>query len=309
MFSTGASVAAAQDWPTAQPIKVIAPTTPGSTADVMARIVFQQVGRQLGQTVVVENRGGGGTTTGMAAVAKAPPDGYTILVNSTSYVVVASTYAKLPYDPYSDMIGIGLLARFPVVVAASLKYKTLASLVEAGRTKPSPLTFGTLGLGSSGHLATERLMLAAKFEGTHVPFRGTSEAMTELTSGRLDMYSGVVPNIQELANAGQMNLLALESATRSQLFPGVPTTIEEGYPNSDYNFWMGSYTPAKTPRPIVERLNAEVGKALRTEEVSSKIKLLGGEIQVMSVDEFNDFITEERSANANIVKLIRYQPQ
>jgi tripartite-type tricarboxylate transporter receptor subunit TctC len=308
----GSNIVAAEGWPTAQPIKVIAPTTPGSTADLMARIVFEQVGRQLGQTVVVENRGGAGTIVGMNAVAKAPPDGYTVLVNSTSYVVVASTYAHLPYDPYHDMTGIALLARFPVVVLSSLKYKRLAQLIAAGRAKSSPLTFGTLGIGSSGQLATARLMLAAGFDGTNVPYRGTAEAMNELVAGRLDMYSGVVPNALQLAKAGKINILALESANRSVLFPGVPTTREAGYPNSDYNFWMGSYAPAKTPPEIVQRLNAEARKALQMPEIKSRILTLGGEVdpgEGMTVAQFDDFIIKERAANAAIVKLIHYQPQ
>jgi tripartite-type tricarboxylate transporter receptor subunit TctC len=299
----------AQEWPTAQPIKVIAPTTPGSTADLMARIVFQQVGAQLGQAVVVENRGGAGTTTGMNAVAKSAPDGYTLLVNSTSYVVVASTYAKLPYDPYADMMGVALLAQFPVVVLSSLKYKTLAELMTAARRNSPPLTFGTLGLGSSGHLATERLMRAAKFTGTQVPFRGTAEAMTELIAGRLDMYSGVVPNAGDLARAGEINVLGVEARKRSTFFPDVPTTIEAGFPDSDYNFWMGSYMPAKTPRAIVQRLNDEVRTALADKAVRSRIGQLGGEIETMSVDEFNAFIDKERNANAEIVKLIGFKPQ
>lgn len=304
-----ANAVAAADWPLAQPIKVIAATTPGSTADLMARVVFQKVGQQLGQTVIIENRPGAGTIVGMDAVAKSAPDGYTILVNSTSYAVVASTYAKLPYDPYNDMTGIALLAQFPVVVLSSLKYKTLADLVAAGQNKPSTLTFGTLGLGSSGHLATERLMHAADFDGTDVPYRGTAEAMTELVAGRLDMYSGVVPNASQLAAAGKINVLGVMATKRSPFFPDVPTTIEAGYPNSDYNFWMGSYLPAKTPRPIVERLNAEVFKALQDDEIKSKIRLLGGEVETMSVDQFNDFIAKERAANADIVKLIHYTPQ
>lgn len=309
LWMSAANAVAADEWPKAQPIKVIAPTTPGSTADLMARIVFQRVGEQLGQTVIVEDRGGAGTTTGMNAVAKSAPDGYTILVNSTSYVVVASTYAKLPYDPYNDMTGVALLAQFPVVVLSSLQYKTLADLVAAGQRKPSPLTYGTLGLGSSGHLATERLMRAANFDGTHVPFRGTAEAMTELVAGRLDMYSGVVPNAGELAKAGKINVLGIEGARRSAFFPDVPTTIEAGYPNSDYNFWMGSYVPAQTPKAIVERLNAEVAKALRDDDTKAKIKVLGGEVAIMSVDQFNDFISKERTANAEIVKLIGYKPE
>jgi tripartite-type tricarboxylate transporter receptor subunit TctC len=257
--------ATAQDWPMRQPIKVVAPASAGSTSDIMARIVFEQVGHQLGQSVVVENRGGAGTTTGMAAVAKSAPDGYTILVNSTSYVVVASTYAKLPYDPYEDMTGLALLAHFPFVVATSQKYKTLAELVAAGRMQPSPVVCGSLGLGSSGHLAIARLLHAANFQATIVPFRGAPEVVGELAAGRIDMYAGVLPNVLELARAGQVNLVAMQSPRRSALVLDVPTTIEAAYPGSDYNFWMGSYLPAKTPRPIIERLNAEVAKALQDE--------------------------------------------
>ena len=305
----GANPIAAQDWPMRQPIRIISPASAGSTSDIMARIVFEQVGQQLGQTVVVENHGGAGTTTGMAAVAKSPPDGYTILVNSTSYVVVASTYAKLPYNPYEDMVGIALLAHFPFVVATSRTYKNLADLVEAGRLQPSPLTSASLGIGSSGHLAIERLLHAAKFQATVVPFRGAPEAVAELAAGRLDMYAGVLPNVLELAKAGEINLVGVMSRKRSALIPDVPTTIEAGYPDSDYNFWMGSYLPAKTPRPVVERLNIEVAKALQDEGLKTKIRQLGGEVETMSVDQFNAFIAKERAINAGIVKLIGYQPR
>jgi tripartite-type tricarboxylate transporter receptor subunit TctC len=305
----GANPIAAQDWPMRQPIRIISPASAGSTSDIMARIVFEQVGQQLGQTVVVENHGGAGTTTGMAAVAKSPPDGYTILVNSTSYVVVASTYAKLPYNPYEDMVGIALLAHFPFVVATSRTYKNLADLVAAGRLQPSPLTSASLGIGSSGHLAIERLLHAAKFQATVVPFRGALEAVAELAAGRLDMYAGVLPNVLELAKAGEINLVGVMSRKRSALVPDVPTTIEAGYPDSDYNFWMGSYLPAKTPRPVVERLNIEVAKALRDEGLKTKIRQLGGEVETMLVDQFNAFIAKERAVNAGIVKLIGYQPR
>jgi tripartite-type tricarboxylate transporter receptor subunit TctC len=309
---SSADFALGKEWPMTQPIKVIAPTSPGSTSDLMARIVFEQVGRQLGQTVVVENRSGAGGIVGMSAVAKAPPDGYTLLVNSSTYVAVASTYAHLPYDPYKDMIGIALLARFPVVAISSPKFKTLRELIDVGRMKPSPLTYGTLGFGSSGQLATARLMYAAKSDGINVPFRGTPEAMNEIMAGRLDMYSGVVPNALELAKSGGVNVLALLSAKRSPLFPGISTTDEAGYPNSDYNYWMGSYLPARTPSEVVARLNTEVLKALQDDTVKSKITLLGGEVDpsdAMSVDRFNDFIARERHLNAEIVRLTNYQPQ
>ena len=133
--------------------------------------------------------------------------------------------------------------------------------------------------------------------------------MAELAAGRLDMYAGVLPNVLELAKAGEINLVGVMSPKRSALVPDVPTTIEAGYPDSDYNFWMGSYLPAKTPRPVIERLNVEVAKALRDEGLKTKIRQLGGEVEIMSVDQFNAFIAKERAINADIVKLIGYQPR
>jgi tripartite-type tricarboxylate transporter receptor subunit TctC len=302
------SPVAAQDWPARQPIKVIVPASAGSASDIMARTVFEQVGRQIGQSVITENRGGGGTTTGMAMVAKSPPDGYTILVNSTSYVVVASTYAKLPYDPINDMTGVALLAHLPFVVATSTRFKTLAEFVNAGRVKPSPLNYGTTGNGSSGHLFGERFRHAARMEITHVPFRGTPEGMTEVVAGRLDMFTAPLPSATELAADKKVNLLAIATPRRSPMLPDVPTTVEAGYPNSGYNFWMGSYAPAKTPRAILDRLNAEVAKALGNDEIKKKMQVIGGEIEIMGVDQFNAFIKSERDLNAEIVKLIGYKP-
>jgi tripartite-type tricarboxylate transporter receptor subunit TctC len=175
--------------------------------------------------------------------------------------------------------------------------------------QPSPVVCGSLGLGSSGHLAIARLLHAANFQATIVPFRGAPEVVGELAAGRIDMYAGVLPNVLELARAGQVNLVAMQSPRRSAAAPEVPTTLEAGYPESDYNFWMGSYLPAKTPRPIIARLNAEVAKALQDGALKAKISALGGEIEIMSVDQFNAFIAKERAINAEIVKLIGYQPQ
>lgn len=309
MVVAAVTVAAAQDWPKRQPIKVVVPASAGSVSDVMARTVFEPVGRRLGQTVVTENRGGGGTTTGMAMVAKSAPDGYTLLVNSTSYVVVASTYAKLPYDPVNDMTGIALLAHLPFIVATSTRYTKLADLVAAGRQKPTPLNYGTPGPGSSGHLFAEKFMHAARMEAKHVPFRGTPEAITELIAGRLDMYPGAAQGLAELVRDRQLNVLAVATAKRSALFPDVPTTVEAGYPDSGYNFWMGAYIPRETPAAIVHRLHAEVMEVLKDPEVQAKIRLLGGEIEPMSNEAFNAFMARDRDANAAIVQLVGYKPQ
>ncbi len=179
IFLLAPFTAKAQDWPGKQPIKIIVPFSAGSATDIIARTVFNQVGNQIGQTFVVENRGGAGTTIGSAMVARAEPDGYTLLVNSTSHVVVASTYANLPYSVADDFADISELADIPFVVAASTKYNTLNDLIAAGKKPGSHILYGTAGAGSSGQLFMEHLRLAAGFAATNVPFRGTPEGMNE----------------------------------------------------------------------------------------------------------------------------------
>lgn len=299
----------AQDWPGKQPIKIIVPFSAGSATDIVARTVFDQVGSQIGQTFVVENRGGAGTTLGAAIVARADPDGYTILVNSTSHVVVASTYANLPYSVANDFAGISELADMPFVVATSTKYDTLGDLIAAGKKPGSHILYGTAGAGSSGQLFMERLRLAAGFPATNVPFRGTPEGMNEVIAGRIDLYPAPVLNALPLARADKVHALAVSSTKRIALMPDVPTLAEEGLPNALYNFWIGAFAPAKTPKPILDRLNREVVIALRRPDIAEKIRNLGGEPTPMTPGEFDAFIGKEIAANAEIVKESGYKPQ
>ena len=301
--------AMAQDWPTKQPIKIIVPFSAGSATDVTARTVFDQVGKQIGQTVVVENRGGAGTTIGSGMVAKAEPDGYTLLVNSTSHVVVASTYAKLSYNVARDFAPISMLASIPFVIATSPKYKTLKDLVEAGKKPGGNILYGTAGAGSSGQLFMERLRLVAGFPATHVPFRGTPEGMNELIAGRLDIYPAPALNAIGLSRDGKINVLAISAPKRLSLLPDVPTLAESGLAEALYNFWVGAFAPAKTPKPIVDRLNREVVAALKVKAVADRIVALGGEPSPMTTEQFAAFIGKEIALNAEIVKASGYKPQ
>ena len=199
------AAATAQDWPAKQPIKIVVPFSAGSATDITARTVFEQVGRQIGQTFVVENRGGAGTTLGMTQVAKADPDGYTMLVHSTSHVVVASTYPNLPFNVAEDFAAVSALASIPFVIATKTQYKTLKELVDAGKKPGSRILYGTAGAGSSGQLYMERFRLAAGFPATHVPFRGTPEGMTEVIAGRIDMYPAPALNAIELTKDGKVH--------------------------------------------------------------------------------------------------------
>jgi tripartite-type tricarboxylate transporter receptor subunit TctC len=285
------------------------PFSAGSATDIIARTVFDQVGRQIGQTFVVENRGGAGTTLGSAMVARADPDGYMLLVNSTSHVVVASTYAKLPYSVADDFSGISELADVPFVIASSTKYKTLNDLIAAGKKPGSNILYGSAGAGTSGQLFIERVRLAAGFAATHVPFRGTPEGMNELIAGRIDIYPAPVLNALPLAKAGKIDVLAVSSTKRLALMPDVPTLAEEGLPNALYNFWIGAFAPAKTPKPIVDRLNREVAAALGRKDIADKIRALGGEPAPMTPAEFDAFVRKEIAINAEIVKASGYQPE
>jgi tripartite-type tricarboxylate transporter receptor subunit TctC len=304
-----AAAASAQDWPSKQPIKIIVPFSAGSATDITARTVFDQVGRQIGQIFVVENRGGAGTTLGSGMVAKADPDGYTLLVNSTSQVVVASTYAKLPYDVAKDFAPVAALASIPFVIATSTKYKTLKDLVEAGKKPGSHILYGTAGAGSSGQLFMERVRLAAGFPATHVPFRGTPEGMSELVAGRLDVYPAPALNAIPLAKDGKISVLAISARKRLALMPNVPTLAEAGLPGALYNFWVGAFLPAKTPKAIVDRLNREIVAALKVKDVADKIIALGGEPDPMTTADFSAFIKKEIAVNADIVKAAGYKPQ
>ncbi len=308
LLSFSPVAASAQDWPTKVPIKVVVPFTAGSATDIAGRIVFEQVGKQIGQNFVFENRGGAGTTLGAAMAAKSDPDGYTLLVNSTSQVVVASTYAKLPYSVVDDFIPISGLADIPFVVSTTTKYKSMKDVMAAG-SKPGGIFYGTNGPGSSGHLFMEALRLAAGYPITHVPFRGTVEAMTEVIAGRIDMFPAPALNAINLTKEGKVSSLAVSSPKRLGLMPDVATLAEIGLPKAQYQFWVGAFAPAKTPKPIIERLNREVVAALHVKETADRIIALGGNPMPLTPAEFDAFVRKEIALNAEIVKASGYEPQ
>ena len=301
--------AAAQDWPGKKPIKIVVPFTAGSATDITARTVFEQVGRQVGQTFIVENRGGAGTTLGMTQVVKSDPDGYTMLVHSTSHVVVASTYPNLPFNVAEEFAAVSALADVPFVIAAATKYKTLKDMIDAGKAPGAVIHYGSAGAGSSGHLFMERFRLAAGFSATHVPFRGTPEGLTEVIAGRIDAYPAPAVNAVPLSKDGKVSALAVSSAKRLPLMPDVRTVAEAGLPGAEYNFWVGAFLPAKTPKPIVERLNKEIVAALKVQAVADKIVSLGGAPMPMTPAEFDTFVRKEIAVNAEIVKASGYKPQ
>ena len=294
-------LACAQSWP-ARPIRAMIPFSAGSSLDIVGRIVLDPLSSQLGQTIVVENRGGAGGTIGTAAVAKADPDGYTLLINASAHSAAPAAYPNIAYDPARDFSAVIPFGTVPNVtlVAPAKGIKTIQELVTAA--KSGSLSYASAGVGSATHCAAERLRVSAGFAGVHVPFRGGPEALTEVMTGRVDFtcmgMSAALPFIRD----GKLIPLAVSSAKRSSALPAVPTTLESGLADSDYNYWMGMFVPAKTPREIVERLYQETQKALRLPAVVEKFGPQGIEPMPMTPAEFDALIKKEIAINVALVK-------
>jgi tripartite-type tricarboxylate transporter receptor subunit TctC len=291
----------ADEWPT-RPIRVVIPLSAGSAADVVPRIVFEQVASQLGQAVIIENKPGASGTIASRAVATADPDGYTLLAHSSAHVISPSTVANLLYDPIKDFTAVAPLGNLPLVlvIAPSQNIKSVQELVALGKKRP--ITFGSIGTGSPIHLAMERLRLSAGFQEQAIPFKGAPEALLEVMTGRVDVYYSPVTAALPLIRDGKLLALAVSSPTRSPALPDVPTTLESGYPNSDYRFWIGVFAPAKTPYAIVVKLSGEIEKAIQVPAVREKLAKIG--VQPMSMDsgQFDKFVRQELEINAGLAK-------
>lgn len=290
-----------KQWPV-RPIRAIVPFSPGSTIDIIGRIVLEPLSTALGQSIVVENRGGAGGTIGSAIVAKAEPDGYTILIHASAHSAAPAAYPRAPYHAGRDFSAVVVFGTVPnvTVISPAKGIKTLKELVEAARK--GSFTFASAGVGSATHWAAERLRLAAGFNAVHVPFRGGPEALTEVATGRVDFMSIGITSGLPFIRSGRLIPLAVSTVKRSSTLPDVPTTIEAGYPNSDYTFWNGMLVPAKTPRAVINRLHAETQKALRLPSVTEKLKAQGIEPMPLAPAEFDAVIAKEIENNIAIVK-------
>ncbi len=293
----------AQQWPT-RAIRAVVPLTAGSATDTIARSVLDQVSSQLGQPIIVENRPGAGNTIGMAAVARAEPDGYSILINSSSHTTVPATYRSLPFDTLRDLTPIAPLGNMPsvVLVSPSKGYKSLSDLVGAAKAKPGAMNYATAGVGNFSHFATEVLRGAAGFEALHVPSKGAPEALTELVAGRVDFFISPLILALPLLQDGKVQALALSGSQRAAALPDVPTTVEAGYANSSYNFWIGMFAPAKTPPAILDRLYEETRKALEAPAVTQRLAKLGIDPMTMTSSAFDKLVREEIAVNTQVAE-------
>jgi tripartite-type tricarboxylate transporter receptor subunit TctC len=302
-----AASAYAQDWPT-RPIRVISPYPAGSASDTVSRVVLDRVSQLLGQPMVIEAKPGAGGIVGFADVAKADPDGYTIVTSSTSMGTGLVLHHSLPFDPVKDFVSVAMFGVQPNVLVASKDsgFKTVADLVAAAKAKPGTLTFASAGIGSSSHMAGERLRLAAHIDVRHVPFR--DGGLTEVMAGRIDFYFIPLAAAASALGSGKLNVLAVSSSKRAALLPDVPSIVEAGYPDAVFRFWVGLSAPAKTPSAIVTKLHDATEKAVTDPAMKDRLAKLGVEPEPMSVEAFGQFVKNDIAGTVQLAKEAHIEP-
>jgi tripartite-type tricarboxylate transporter receptor subunit TctC len=302
LATLAAAPLAAQTWPSKR-VQVIVPFSPGSATDLLPRTVFEHVSAKVGQPIIIENRPGGGGAIGVSAVAKADPDGHTILVHSNA-LVTAPAIQPMPYDPVQDFAGVTPLGNVPLVLVISPEknIKTLKELVALAKAKPGSINYAAAGIGTPPHLTTERFRLAAQFEGQLVPFKGAPEALTEVLTGRVDFYFCPITPAMPFIREGKLRALAVSSSKRASALPDVPTTVEAGFPDSDFDFWIGMVVPKKTPRDIIGRIHQETVSGLKDPAVKEKLAKLGVEEMIMQPEDFNARIAREAPIAMTLAK-------
>ena len=289
-----ASGAGAQSYP-AKPVRLVVPYPPGGSNDVLSRITAQAMTPGLGQPVLIDNRGGAGGMIGADHVAKSAPDGYTLVNVQASFTANAALRAKLAYDPMGDFAYIGMMARGPLlaVVHPSLPVKNVKELIALARAKPGQINYGSTGTGGHNHMATELFARMAAIQIVHVPYKGVAPALTDLMGGHTQMVMTSLPSALNQVKAGRLKAIAVGSEKRSSFMPEMPTISESGVPGYFAEFWWGIAAPAKTPAPVLDRLAAELGKALQSAELKQKFATEGSEPSAMTREQFTRFIANE----------------
>lgn len=300
----GPATAQTAAWPD-KPIRLVVGFAPGGFTDVLGRLIGQKLSERLGQSVIIENKAGAAGTLGADLVAKAKPDGYTLLMaHSNSNAVAPALYPKLPYDVIKDFTPIIRVASTPLLLTVhpNVPAQDVKSFVALAKSKPGALRFASSGGGSSQHLAAARFMLATGTQMTHIPYKGSGQAIVDLLSGQVELNFESPPNVMSHAAAGKLRLLAITAAKRSPLLPNVPTMAEAGVNNAEMLQWFAVMGPAGLPREITTRLNTEIAAILKMPEVAEKIASQGGEIHGGSADDFTRFLAADTAAWAKLVK-------
>ena len=305
LASACATVAFAADSPEQfpqRPIRLVVPWAPGGLTDALARLVAEQMGRGLGQPVVVENRPGANGILGTESVARAAPDGYTLLIaTAETHAINPSIYTKLRYDPVADFAPVGTIASVPLFLVANAEVaeKSFAELLAAARKVPGHFKYASWGTGSTGHLAFELLNAPAQIEMVHIPYKGLGPALTDVMAGRVDMTLATLLSGEQFIKANRLRALAVTSPKRSALMPQVPAISELGYPGYDVALWYGIVAPARTSPLIVNRLNAALREAVKDTAFKARMATSDAEILVRSPQEFTEFLSWERTKPTN----------
>jgi tripartite-type tricarboxylate transporter receptor subunit TctC len=306
LAATRASAAA--EWP-ARTITIMHGFPPGGPSDVVARIIADGLSKALGQSVIVESRTGASGTLAAAQVARAAPDGYTLLVIPSGHPTAAVTFAKLPFRPVADFTMITLASTYPYVMAvpSASGIKSVAELIDAGRTRAAPLTFGTPGTGSGPHLAIELLALTTGIKVQHIPFRGSAPATTELIAGRLDFMMDPPASMMQFIRDGRLRALAVSGPARYFALPDTPTLTQAGIAGFEVTGWQGLIAPAGLPAPILDRLNREVTRILLEPGAVAQLHAFGNEPAPCSPDQFKQRIESDIARWTAVVEQIHFQ--
>ena len=296
------TTASAQAWPNKQ-ITFVVPFTAGSATDIMARVIGEKLGPRLGQTVVVDNRVGAGGTIGTAAVAKAAPDGYTFVIVSTGHVVNPVLYSKLNYQ-LKDLAGVSPLGSLPsaLVAAPGLGVKTVKELVDKNRAAPNGLNYASAGVGSAAHVNAEKFVVGLKLKGNHIPYKGTPQMLVDVAGNSADYVFAPLISSVTMIREGKVVLLAVSSEKRSSAFPNIPTMAESGYPQGQFNFWIGMLAPAQTPKAILDKMNDEINAIVDMPDVRERFEKMGALPFKMKPAAYDKFIEEEAVALGEVMK-------
>ena len=295
-----------------KPIKLVVGFPPGGINDIVARVVGQKLSESLGQPIIVENRAGAGGTIGADSVAKAKPDGYTLLLGSVSNIAMApSQYKALPYDPVKDFMPVALLASAPniLVVNPSLPVKSVKDLIALAKQKPGQISYASAGNGTSNHLTVELLKVLADINLVHIPYKGDTPAVTDVIGGQVPMMFPTLPVALPHIKSGKLRAIAVSSAKPTSLMPGVPTVAESGaLPDFEVSVWVGILAPAGTPKDIVERVSTELTKIVRLPEMKQKLASLGAEPATMDSVQFAAYIKSETAKWSKVAQAAKIVP-
>jgi tripartite-type tricarboxylate transporter receptor subunit TctC len=290
-----ACTAAAQSFP-AKPVRLIVPFPAGGGSDIVGRIVAQKLTEQMKQQVFVDNRGGAGGSIGTEAAAKSAPDGYTMVLASTSEIAVnPAVYSKLTYDTVRDLTAVAMIASTPIVIVLhpSLPVKTVKDLIALAKAKPGEINVASAGNGTFTHLTGELFRSIARIKWTHVPYKGAPAALTDLASGQVQVMFASLPSAVGLINAGRLRPLAVSTAKRAEAFPAVPTVAESGMPEYEVEYWYGMFVPSATPKEIVARLHQEIAQALRAQDVIANLAKQGATSRPIPQHQFAEAVKTE----------------